>query len=187
MYNKKETEYQYHPVISKIIEDVQGGATLAKADFPAGVEEAAPGMQVGFDTNGLARVIKTAKATEVAGATATTYKLSNNPFKVNDFITKDGLAGAAVKVTAVNGDSITVSATMTAAAVGDVFIQAKAEADAGSAALAYTPIGVSMSKVDLTVDNQPTGILVRGSVNKAQMPMPLSASIAAKLPLILFN
>ena len=49
------------------------------------------------------------------------------------------------------------------------------------------PIGISMSKVDLTVDNQPTGVLIRGSVNKVQMPMPLSTSIAAKLPLILFN
>ena len=187
MFNNKETEYQYHPVIIKIIEDKPGGGTLAKADFPADSKEAAPGIVVGEDSNGLLRAIKTAKITATAAANATTYTAAGHSFKVNDFVTKDGLAGAAVKVTAVTTDTFTVSATMTAAASGDIIVQAKAAADAGSAALVYTPIGVSMSKVDLTVDNQPTGVLIRGSVNKAQMPMPLSVSIAAKLPLILFN
>ena len=176
MYNKKETEYQYHPVIGKIIEDKPGGGTLAKADFPSGKDEIAPGVAVGEDSNGLLRAIKTAKITATAAANATTYTAEDHNFKVDDFVTKDGLAGAAVKVTAVTKDTFTVSATMAAASVGDTIVQAKAAADAGSAALAYTPIGISMSKVDLTVDNQPTGVLIRGSVNKAQMPMPLSTS-----------
>lgn len=33
MYLKKEKEFQYHPAIIKMLEDVVGGGTIARADL----------------------------------------------------------------------------------------------------------------------------------------------------------
>lgn len=55
--------------------------------------------------------------------------------------------------------------TIGTAAIGDVLILASAKADAGAATFKYVPEAITMNKVDTTVANQQSGLLVRGTVN----------------------
>ena len=68
MFRKKETEFQYAPGIEKIIEDIQGGGTIARAELKGVIDELPPLVIVGKDTNGLYHVVKTGKATAEAVA-----------------------------------------------------------------------------------------------------------------------
>ena len=61
MFRKKETEFQYAPGIEKIIEDIQGGGTIARAELKGIIDELPPLVIVGKDSNGLYHVVKTAK------------------------------------------------------------------------------------------------------------------------------
>ena len=47
MYRKKQTEFQYAPVIIKVIEDVTGGGTIARAELKGVIDELPPGVVVG--------------------------------------------------------------------------------------------------------------------------------------------
>lgn len=51
----------------------------------------------------------------------------------------------------------------------------------------YVPVGVTMSPVNLTLNNQSAGVLVRGTVNEANMPQFVDANIKAMLSLIRFE
>ena len=42
MFRKKETEFQYAPGIEKIIEDIQGGGTIARAELKGIIDELPP-------------------------------------------------------------------------------------------------------------------------------------------------
>ena len=47
MFRKKETEFQYAPGIEKIIEDIQGGGTIARAELKGIIDELPPLVIVG--------------------------------------------------------------------------------------------------------------------------------------------
>jgi len=198
MYLKRENEFQYHPGIEKIIEDVIGGGTISRSDLTGAtfggiqLDELPPLCIVGKDENGLYHVVKTAKMHATAGASVTAYQVKkNHVFVVGDKITKSGLAGIANTISAVDKsnadyDVVTIASTIGAAAEGDVLVLANADATAGNAVYKYAPECITMNKVDLTVANQVSGLLVRGTVNEAVMPFPLDAALKAKLNFIRF-
>lgn len=192
MYRKKETEFQYAPGIESILEDVQGGGTVARTAVKAVVDELPPLVVVGKDSNGLYQVVKTAKMQANAGATDVAYKvLKGHLFIVGDVITPSGLAKVAATITAIDKtnadyDTITVDATLTAAAINTILVLANAAAAAGSAAYKYTAEAITMNKVDTTVANQQSGLLVRGTVRESVMPYPIDATIKALLGHIRF-
>lgn len=193
MFRKTEKEFQYAPVIVKIIEDVTGGGTIARAELKGVIDELPPGVIVGVDLNGLYHAVKTAKVVAIAAAAAVAYSVAKNHiFKAGEAVTNGGsLEGAADVISAIDTsnaeyDVITVAGTIGAAAVGDVLVLASAKAAAGAAAFKYTPECVTMNKVDTTVANQQSGLLVRGTVNEAVMPYPIDADIKALMPLIRF-
>jgi hypothetical protein len=50
----------------------------------------------------------------------------------------------------------------------------------------YTPKGISLNPIDLTLANQAVGIMVCGTVDESMMPQYVDASVKALLPLIRF-
>ena len=42
MFRKKQKEFQYAPGIEKIIEDIQGGGTIARAELKGIIDELPP-------------------------------------------------------------------------------------------------------------------------------------------------
>lgn len=188
MYRKKEKEFQYAPVIVKIIEDVVGGGTIARANLKGVIKELPPGVVVGRDASGLYHPVKTAKVVEAAAADATKYRVAKKTiFKVGEAVALGGaLTGAAVAITAIDRsdedfDEVTVGATLGSAEVGSVLVLAAEAADAGEAEFKYEPQFVTMNKVNTTVANQQSGLLRIGTVNEAVMPYPVDEEIKAKL------
>lgn len=187
MYLKKETEFQYAPGIETVIEDVQGGGTVARAAVKAVVDELPPLVVVGKDSNGVYQVVKTAKMQAAAGATDVAYKvLKGHLFVVGEVITPSGLAKVAATITDIDKtnaayDTITVDATLTAAAKDSILVLAAAAAAAGAAAYKYTPECITMNKVNTTVANQTSGLLVIGTVRESVLPYPIDDTIKAKL------
>ncbi len=193
MFRKKESEFQYAPGIEKIIEDIQGGGTIARAETKGIIDELPPLVIVGKDSNGLYHVVKTAKVHATVGATATTIQVEKGHlFKVGEAVTIGAdLAGAADLITVIDKtnadyDTITVAATIGAGAVGDVVVLASAKAAVGAAAFKYVPEVITMNKVDTTVANQQSGLLVRGTVRESVMPYPIDKAIKALLNFIRF-
>ncbi len=185
MYRKREREFQYPPGIEKIIEDVIGGGTIDRRDLRnalfngKSLDELPPIVIVVKDPEtGLYHVLKTAMASDAGNET--TYKVSKNHlFGVGDFVTIGGaLTGASDKITAIDKsnaefDTITLEATIGAAAKGQVLVQAKDKQAAKAAKLPYDgELVVTMNKVDLTVANQQSGLLVRGTVNESWYAVP---------------
>ena len=194
MYRKREREFQYPPGIEKIIEDVIGGGTIDRRDLRnamfngKSLDELPPIVIVVKDPEtGLYHVLKTALVSEAAAADATAYKVAKNHlFGVGDFVTIGGaLTGASDKITAIDKsnaefDTITLEATIGAAAKGQVLV-------ANAAKLPYDgELVVTMNKVDLTVANQQSGLLVRGTVNESCMPFPVDKDLKALMSFIRF-
>lgn len=102
------------------------------------------------------------------------------------------LIGASDKITAIDKsnaefDTITLEATIGAAAKGQVLVQAKDKQAAKAAKLPYDgELVVTMNKVDLTVANQQSGLLVRGTVNESCMPFPVDKDLKALMSFIRF-
>lgn len=190
MYVKREEEFQYAPVIENCIEDYTGGLTIARADI-TGLDELPPGYIAGTDERGLGHVIKTAKVkTAVAedGKAITVNK--GHLFKVGDAVTTTNLTGVSSVIGSItNGSDSDILNVTSAFGVIDadaVLVEAKGEAVAGSAELKYKIVGVTKNKIDLTVANQQSGVMARGSVNEKTMPQPIDTAIKALLPLIRF-
>lgn len=201
MFFKREKEFQYPPAIIKMLEDVVGGGVISRADLRTALfdnqplDELPPFCVVGHDENGVWHVLKTALVHEAATETATSIKVAKNHlFAVGDFVTAGGkLDGASDKIAAIDKsnaayDIITLSAKIGAVAVGTVLVGVETNAVAGSAVLPVddTELVITMNKVDLTVANQSTGLLVRGTISEGNMPFPLDAALKAKMPLIRF-
>lgn len=201
MFFKKEKEFQYHPAIIKMIEDIVGGGTISRTDLRMAIfdnkplEELPPYCIVGRNENGGWHVVKTALVVEAAAEAATTYKVDKSHlFAINDCITVGGdLKSIACKITAIDKsnpahDIITVDSTIGSATTSDVLIGVKEKADAGSAKLLVdaSELTITMSKVDLTVANQSCGLMVRGTINEGNMPFPVDAGLKALMPLIRF-
>lgn len=194
MFRKKESEFQYAPGIEKIIEDIQGGGTIARAELKGIVDELPPLVIVGKDSNGLYRVVKTARVTAVVADAAKKIQVAkNHVFKIGEAVTVGGaLAGASDLITAIDKsnasyDEITLAGTIGAAAIGEVLILVSAKADADAATFKCVPEVITMNKVDTTVANQQSGLLVRGTVNEKVMPYAIDAAIKALLPHIRFT
>lgn len=51
----------------------------------------------------------------------------------------------------------------------------------------YTPAGIAMQGVDLSVDNKGCGIMIRGTVNESLMPFYVDSDLKALLPFINFK
>lgn len=200
MYLKREKEFQHHPGIDKIIEDVTGGGTISRAELVKAtfkgvpLDELPPIVMVSKDANGLYHALKTAAVFAAAAGSDTTIKVKKNHlFVVGDFVTAGGdLKKASEVITAIDKtpedhDVITLEAAIGAAAKDSVLVQAKEKKSAGSAALPYdSELVLTMSKVDLTVANQQVGLLVRGTVNESCMPFSVDAGLKAKMPFIRF-
>jgi hypothetical protein len=192
MYVKESTEYQNPLVIINVIEDKVGGGTVAKADLVS-TDELKPGAVVGEDANGLLHVVKTLKVYENAANNVTAYKVyKTHEAKVGDVVATSKFASASVAISAIDTthadyDTVTVGATLGVAVVaGDVLVQANATAAAGAGVYKYTPIGITMNAVDLSVANQTSGVLVRGTVNESLLPFAVNAGIKEKLSLVRF-
>lgn len=200
MFYKKEREFQYAPGIEKILEDVIGGGTIDRASLRGAVfngkplDELPPIVVVVQNENGVYCALKTAQVFEAAAEDATSIKVAKNHlFAVGDFVTVGGDSqGASDEITAIDKsnagyDVITLAATIGAAAKGSVLVQAKDKQAAGAAMLPYDgEVVVTMNKVDLTVANQQSGLLVRGTVNESCMPFPIDKGIKALMPFIRF-
>lgn len=193
MFRKKETEFQYAPGIEKIIEDIQGGGTIARAELKGIIDELPPLVIVGKDSNGLYHVVKTAKVTAAVAAAATAVQVAKGHlFKVGEAITVGGaLKGASDLIAAIDKsnasyDTITVAGAIGAAAIGDVLILANVKAAANAAKFKYVPEAITMNKVDVTVANQQSGLLVRGTVNESVMSYPIDKDLKATLGFIRF-
>jgi hypothetical protein len=66
-------------------------------------------------------------------------------------------------------------------------VQAAAQATSlAGGSYKYSPEGIALNSVDLTLANQGCGILVRGTVIQSLLPYPVDSSIKALLPLIRF-
>lgn len=201
MFLKKEREFQYHPAIIKMLEDIVGGGTIARADLRTAIfdgqplDELPPFCVAGRDENGVWHVVKTALVAEAAAEAATAIKVAKNHlFAIGDFVTVGGaLDGASDKITAIDKtnvayDVITLAATIGAATVGKVLVGVVEKAAAGKATLAVdgSELAITINKVDLTVANQSTGLMVRGTISEGNMPFPLDDGLKAKMPLIRF-
>ena len=189
MFRKKQSEFQYAPGIEKIIEDIQGGGTIARAELKGIIDELPPLVIVGKDANGLYHVVKTGKVT----ADAVAIQIAkNHVFKVGEAVTIGGaLTGASDVISAIDKtnaayDTITLSGAIGAAKINDVLVLVTAKAAAKAAKFKYTPEVITMNKVDVTVANQQSGLLVRGTVNEAVMPYPVDDAIKALLRFIRF-
>lgn len=188
MYVNSSSEYQNPLVIIKEVEDLVGGGTI-KATPLSTTTELKQGAIVGKDTNGLLEVLKTAEIHENEADDETAYKVEKgHEFKVGDYIIDSGLDGTQKAITEIDTsnedyDVLTVGATIGhALAAGECLVQATS-----AGALQVTPEGITKNAVDLSKDNQPTGVLVRGTVNESLLPYPVDANVKALLPLIRFK
>ena len=104
MFRKKQSEFQYAPGIEKIIEDIQGGGTIARAELKGIIDELPPLVMVGKDTNGLYHIVKTGRVTAVAAADAVAIQVAkNHVFKVGEAVTIGGaLTGASDVISAID-------------------------------------------------------------------------------------
>lgn len=195
MYVKKESEYQNHPFVISILEDLVGGLTIGKNAL-ASTDELKAGALVGKDANGLGQVVKTAKLHADAANTDTDYQVEKgHEFKVGDVLVASVLTGStAYAITAIDTsnadyDVLTVGTTLgIALSAGDLFVEADAvNTSAGEASFKYEPIGFTLGSIDLSVDNQAAGVLVRGTVKEDLLPYPVDDTIKGKLSLIRFE
>lgn len=192
MQNYSETDVAASKVVfhSKI-EDLQGGITLAAADFVAN-DIIPAGTVVGKDSAGLFHALKTAKLYTAAANTDTTYQVyKGHGFKVGDFIA--ALTGAkAYAITAINTsnasyDVLTVGTTLgvVIAQYAGIF-QAAAEAASNTSAFKYTPYAVTGDDVKIkTGDNHLVDAYLRATVFEVNAPI-VTAQIKAALPHILW-
>lgn len=193
MYLKREREFQYAPGIEKIIEDVQGGGTIARAELKGLIDELPPLAVVGKDESGLYHVVKTAFVKTVAAADAVIIQIEKKHlFQVGEAVTIGGsLDRASDVITAINRsnanyDELTIAGAIGAAKEGDVLVLVEGKAAAKAAKFKYVPEVVTMNKVDVTVANQTSGLLVRGTVNESVMPYPIDEAVKASLRFIRF-
>jgi len=202
MFLKREKEFQYHPAITLMLEDVVGGGTISRADLRTALfdsqplDELPPFCVVGRDANGAWHVIKTAKVTEAVLADGIAIKVAKNHlFAVGEFVTAGGsFAAASDKIIAIDKsnaeyDLITVEATIGAISLGAVLVSAKAKAAAGSAVptVDTSKVAITMAKVDLTVANQSCGLMRRGTIIEGNMPFALDSDLKKLMSLINFD
>lgn len=192
---KKTTEYQYMPFIVKELEDIQGGLSVALTDLRKDVDSVPPGAFIGVDTDGLGHILKSAPLLANAANNATGYRIpKTHQFKTGLFVTsKDKSNVKAYAITAIDTsnadyDTITVGTTLgVALTAGDNLIEVKAEDTSGGAGeIMYTPVGITKREIDITGSHAFVGVLVRGTVNVANMAFGAPKAFKDNLPLVRF-
>lgn len=170
--------------------DIPNGVTVSAADLVAGgiLPE---GAYIGVDEAGLYHLVKTAKLTEAATATATTYKVAKgHHFKPGDFIASD--AGAkAYAITSIDTssdptyDTITVGTTLGASLkAGDALVQAKAEDT--KAEFKYAPKAVLGDSYPVKALSNHLAAAVTIGQFKAALSPAAPAGLRAALPTVNF-
>lgn len=179
---KRQGENRQVPAIIQNLADIPGGATIAIADLIPGVP-LHEGSCIGKGSDGLFHLIKTAKVTENAGSTATSYKIAKgHHFKVGDILAA-GVGSAGYAITAIdqsnsNYDTVTVDTTLGAATAGAVLVQGAAAG--ASAALKYAPLAITGEPKDVIPgDNLWVPAVVIGTVKGSVIPPYSSATVGA--------
>lgn len=194
MYVTSSQDSERPLMLEKVLEDIPGGGTVEKDDFKTTTSVMKEGAVLGKDSNGIYHPVKTAELHEEAAVDAVAYKVKKiHEFKVGDFFMDAGKTSKAYAITAINTaeadyDTITVGTSLgKVLPVGTVMVQAAAQATAlAGGSYKYSPEGIALNSVDLTLANQGCGILVRGTVIQSLLPYPVDSSIKALLPLIRF-
>jgi len=178
-------------VFHKMIEDIQGGVTISIADYTDGFILPA-GSVIGKGSNGLFRVLKTAKLTADATNTATTYQVEKgHGFKVGEFLASATGAKAyaitVVDTSNANYDVLTVGTTLGLAyTAGQGLFKALAESTSTSSAFVVTPYAVTGQDLKLVAgDNNFIDAYLRATLFEANAPVATS-QIKTALPQILW-
>lgn len=173
----KETTYAGEiPVfqIDNATRSVQGGFTLDKANVSVG-DVIGRGAVIDFnEATRSAKVVKTAKVTEAANNTATSYKVAKgHNFKVGDKFGAKNIT--AIDTANADYDTVTVDATIgTAQALGAVIIEGTYSDNLG---LNYHEFEVHSGDVEVTV-------LHSGTVYERRTN-GIGATLGAKMPRII--
>ena len=176
------------PVYQIIHEVSQGGYTLDITGLIAGSIIPAGAVFIGDDATRKAKLIKTATVVEMAAADALVYKVSkDHQFATNDNISlvlKGKAYPATVDKSNPNYDTLTVSTTLGAAAVGAVLYQSSSTG-ATNSALSGTPTGLLLESRKVEANTTLT-LALRATVYARRIP-GVPADVKALLPLIIFS
>lgn len=168
--------------------DIPNGVTVSTADLIPGIP-LMEGTPLGKDAAGLYHAVKTAKVSEAATNTATTYKVvKGHHFKVGDFVMlKTGAkayAITAIDTSALTHDTLTVGTTLgEAVEPGTAIVQATA-ATANASAFKYHPVALCGDSYDVeSLSNLAVSAVTIGQFKESITPA-LSDDIKAALPTI---
>lgn len=178
-------------VFHKMIEDLQGGVTVSVADYTDGFILPA-GSVVGKGSNGLFRILKTAKLTANATNTATTYSVAKgHGFKVGEFLAS-ATGAKAYAITAIDTsdagfDVLTVGTTLgVALTAGQGLFKALGQATSNTSEFFVTPYAVTGQDLKLIAgDNNFIDAYIRATLFEVNAPVATS-QIKAALPQILW-
>jgi len=118
----------------------------------------------------------------LADSTAANNNVADIQAAIRALETTEGVDFSEVVCTGTDWDDKQTGGTLTTAT--DVF---KGGIDYTRKAPYYSPIAIALNSVDLTVDNQGCGLMVRGSVRENLLPYYVDSDIKALLPFIAFN
>lgn len=189
----KNDETQYLPIFKEIFEEEQNGGIVVIADIPTATLMLDRGVVVGV-SSGLWHVIKTAKVYADVTSGAVIKVLTNNLFKVGDFISNENHSSEITAINTTASDdyhSITID-TGFVVDDGDILHQSTSEGlDDGDVALKYTPSAMTKNQIQLTKYSPGTGatrqininssLVVNASVNESLMPYPVTDEIKSEL------
>lgn len=188
LHLKKESAKSGKVIFQKVLETARGGFTLDTSGLTEG-DTVAAGTPVQFDeTTRKAKVLKTAKVYENAGAAATQYKVEKgHNLAVGDKVGKT-VGGAAYAITAIDTsnadyDVITVGTTIGAATAGDALFQSSASG-ATAGALNVSANGLLYDDVEVSEDAS-LSVVLRGTVYARRIAVP--SDVQSDLPLIIFS
>ena len=175
---KKSTEYQYMPFIVKELEDKVGGLSVSLTDLRKDVDSVPPGAFIGADENGLGHILKSAQITELATATATSFKVKKvHQIVVGNAVTSKDVAGCkAFKITEIDTSNAEFDSVKIGTALGKELpanahlLVVKAEDSVGGVSeLPYGVVGVTKNEIDTTGSHASVGVLTKGTCNVANM------------------
>jgi hypothetical protein len=193
---QKKTEYQYMPFIVKELEDMVGGVGIDTDELRSDIDAVPPGAFVGVDADGLGHVLVAAVLTADATATDTEYQVAKgSQFQIGQFVTSsDAEDVKAYEITAIDTsneeyDVIEVETTLGVALPAGATLHQVTEEDStgGAGVTAYTPYGITKREIVTTGNGASVGVLLRGTVNVANMAFGAPKAFRQALPLIRFE
>lgn len=146
---KRKRDVETPRVFMHKLADIRGGVSVAASEL--GGDFLREGAILSAPVNGITHVVKTAQVVEKVDASGKAIKVKKlHNFKVGDIITS-ALGKAAHAITAINDsgkeyDELTIGTAIGALAIGDVIVEAKAEATGETSSkseLKYEPQSVN--------------------------------------------